>query len=178
MLRTPELTGDKVATLVGQYGIVSSLPSDPLVVSIIEEEGHTVYKEKGIESDAFAVELASKKGYWICIENHSHDVEFEDDETRKVGFSYDVDIKSDNENTVNARSKDWQQHSHKLMQELHGVQEQLAYLKVRERDHRQVTERNFTSVLWWTLLELAMVILAAMGQVWYLKRFVESKPMY
>lgn len=49
------------------------------------------------------------------------------------------------------------------------------YIKNRESTHRHVVEQTFTMVMRWTILEAMILISVASAQVFYLKRFFETK---
>lgn len=49
------------------------------------------------------------------------------------------------------------------------------YIKNRESIHRHVVEETFTMVMRWTLLEASVLTFVACAQVFYLKRFFETK---
>ncbi|KAI5294130.1 p24 complex component [Ascosphaera acerosa] len=63
----------------------------------------------------------------------------------------------------------------KLSEELEQVKDEQAYIIVRERMHRNTAESTNSRVKWWSLFQLAVVVLEGLFQVWWLKRFFEVK---
>lgn len=56
-----------------------------------------------------------------------------------------------------------------------GLLERQAFLRARERDHRDTLESNNVRVLWRGVLEIAALIGLSVGQVFMLKRLIERK---
>mmetsp|Transcript_7570 Transcript_7570/g.11241 ORF Transcript_7570/g.11241 Transcript_7570/m.11241 type:complete len:202 (-) Transcript_7570:2115-2720(-) len=63
----------------------------------------------------------------------------------------------------------------RLSEGLHQIQKQQQHLRMRERDHRDLTESANSSMLWWSLLEMGAFVGIAVWQVYYLRRFFEKK---
>nr|CCC96021.1 unnamed protein product [Trypanosoma congolense IL3000] len=61
------------------------------------------------------------------------------------------------------------QHGLREVKELHN------YIRVRERVHRATTEVANTRVLVWTLVEIVVIMLMSLGNVWYLRRIFSKR---
>jgi len=59
---------------------------------------------------------------------------------------------------VESYTKEWIGKSQGLRMQLKLLIEHLEYMKIREADHRQVTEKTFNDVLTWSLIEAAFVL--------------------
>eukprot|EP00527_Entomoneis_sp_CCMP2396_P001641 CAMPEP_0198147626 /NCGR_PEP_ID=MMETSP1443-20131203/36908_1 /TAXON_ID=186043 /ORGANISM="Entomoneis sp., Strain CCMP2396" /LENGTH=274 /DNA_ID=CAMNT_0043812035 /DNA_START=246 /DNA_END=1070 /DNA_ORIENTATION=+ len=158
---------------------------------------------RGQTNGHFDVSLDAGKKFWFCIVNNLSVKKNDDDEPdeeeiaakvpAKVGFSFDFvthdefdysegdplsDLAPDDETTkahdqAKKRSADWMKLGSSLQRKLSGMKKHFDYLRVREADHRDLTERTFSSILGWTAAEACTVTLVAIGQIMYLRRFIE-----
>lgn len=55
------------------------------------------------------------------------------------------------------------------------IQNQQKHLRTREREHRDTAEKANSRVLWWSLLEILILVGISVLQVYYLKRFFETR---
>ncbi|KAK9462183.1 emp24/gp25L/p24 family/GOLD-domain-containing protein [Lipomyces oligophaga] len=55
------------------------------------------------------------------------------------------------------------------------VQDELEYIRIRERVHRNTAESTNSRVKWWSLFQIGVVAGSGIFQVYYLKRFFEIK---
>ena len=182
LLRAPRKIGKLVPVLVADYGLITEASADPVMFYIMEEKSaRVIYRKHGDASDSLKLNLKPEEGYWLCVQNSSAEPGYEatedheDDITRKIGFSYGIEMSSVDESAVDVKTEDWHKHSWDIVAALNRVEDTLRYLKVREADHRHLTERNFSAVLTYTLLELFGVVAVAVGQVFYFRRFLEKK---
>lgn len=65
--------------------------------------------------------------------------------------------------------------SRELIRKLYDMTDHQAYLRNREGQHRELTEQTFSRIVRWTVLEAVVLVLVAVGQVWYLRKFFETK---
>jgi len=49
------------------------------------------------------------------------------------------------------------------------------YMREREAVHRDITESTFARVVNWTIIQVVLVFTVAGGQIWYLRKFFETK---
>jgi hypothetical protein len=64
---------------------------------------------------------------------------------------------------------------HELATAIQTISTEQRYLKMREQAHRNTNESTNSRVLWWGVAEIAMLILAGVWQVFYLRRIFEQK---
>lgn len=64
---------------------------------------------------------------------------------------------------------------HEIEDSLHVLLDHQGYMREREAVHRNVTEATFGRVVSWTIAKVIVVLVVAFGQIWYLKKFFESK---
>lgn len=65
--------------------------------------------------------------------------------------------------------------SEDLLDDFQDLNDHQAYLKVRESEHRDLTEATYSRIVRWTVLEALVLMAIAGGQVMYLKKFFEQK---
>lgn len=49
------------------------------------------------------------------------------------------------------------------------------YLTARDKVHRQINEDSNSRILWWSVIEFILLLSVTLGQVWYVKRFFETR---
>mmetsp|Transcript_39741 Transcript_39741/g.94194 ORF Transcript_39741/g.94194 Transcript_39741/m.94194 type:complete len:199 (+) Transcript_39741:102-698(+) len=62
-----------------------------------------------------------------------------------------------------------------LSEGLAQIQAEQEYMRMRERAHRNTSESTNARVLWWSLIEAGALILMSAIQIFYLRRFFETK---
>uniref|UniRef100_A0A7S2YQA0 GOLD domain-containing protein n=1 Tax=Entomoneis paludosa TaxID=265537 RepID=A0A7S2YQA0_9STRA len=167
-----------------------------------------LYKSKKAQASGhFDVRLEAGKRYWFCIVNHQgghyaeDDDDYEDhpdDKPRKVGFSLDMVTHDEFDYTdlggnpipqkgekiskaheeAKERADHWMFVGRKLQMRLGAMKSHFDYLRVREADHRALTEKTFTDILTWTFAEAITVAFVAVGQIMYFRRFIERSRQY
>ncbi|EXB44367.1 Transmembrane emp24 domain-containing protein 10 [Morus notabilis] len=65
----------------------------------------------------------------------------------------------------------------KLEGMVEAIRENLNYLKDREADMREVSERTNARVAWFSIMSLGVCIIVSVLQLWYLKRFFHKKKL-
>ncbi|PHU14604.1 hypothetical protein BC332_15809 [Capsicum chinense] len=65
----------------------------------------------------------------------------------------------------------------KLEASVQTIHEKLIYLKKREEEMREVSERTNAAVELFSIMSLSICILVASLQIWYLKRFFRKKKL-
>ena len=124
---------------------------------------------------------------FLCVKNGQNEADLDDEsydrETRVVGFSvrvrplnvhFDIDGEG-GEGPETEVLSDLIDLSEDLLDDFQDLFDHQAYLKVREAEHRDLTEATFSRILRWTVLEALVVVGIAGGQVLYLKKFFEKK---
>lgn len=65
--------------------------------------------------------------------------------------------------------------SNSIYDGLNLMEDHQDYLKFRESLHIQVTERTIRNVIMWTMIEALVLVVISIGQVFYLKKFFETR---
>jgi len=62
-----------------------------------------------------------------------------------------------------------------LMEVMHVLLDHQGYMRQRESVHRSTSEATFSRVVRWTIIQVLVVLGVASGQIYYLKKFFETK---
>ncbi|CAN1179347.1 Transmembrane emp24 domain-containing protein p24delta3 [Linum perenne] len=65
----------------------------------------------------------------------------------------------------------------RLEASVESIHQNLIYLKERESEMREVSERTNASVAWYSIMALGMCIAASGFQLWYLTRYFQKKKL-
>jgi len=188
LFRTPG-TLKTMKFLTGNFELIDDegINADPLLVYVMEATRNEkiIYRSNGQATGSFRVPVKPGNGYWMCLQNSNHapdnqesEPEHPDHKTRMVGFTYtlrDIHERPAPLAFSEDNSSDWMQKSAAVEEELKMLVSHHEYLQVREAKHRSVVEQTFSSLLFWSVLEALLVILGAVGQVMYFRRFLEKK---
>jgi hypothetical protein len=187
-------TSGKPRLLTGNYAMLDPLLSaEPLLVYIMEEEKVVWHSKPNSPFDAFHVTMLVGLKYWLCLQNTSHGPLHEGDEPdhmdelpRKVGFNYRISADPSKMQIpkigeglgLDQKTEDWIDVSSDINDDLKDYYDHFDYAKRREADHRTMVEQTFTDIFTWTVLEAGMVIMSAVGQVFFYRRYLEKKRTY
>uniref|UniRef100_A0A0G4FLM5 GOLD domain-containing protein n=1 Tax=Chromera velia CCMP2878 TaxID=1169474 RepID=A0A0G4FLM5_9ALVE len=64
---------------------------------------------------------------------------------------------------------------YKLEEKISEIMSQQEYAITRERIHRNTTESTNARVLWWTIVEMAVLVVLSAFQIYYIRSFFEIK---
>lgn len=65
----------------------------------------------------------------------------------------------------------------KLADRLKDVTRELMYQNKREEEFRNTSESTNTRVMWWSIIQMAIMVVSAVFQSYHLKRFFEAKKL-
>ena len=188
LIHTPKSTAKLY--LSGSYGMLenhSELDGSVVLVYIMDgmTEEIRYQNNHGRGRGAFRIPANPSQPYWICVQNNSRGPEDEDGEhpdhqPRTVGLTYQLEFSEassslDPLDPHNQKLQIWLDHAGDMQRELRGLLDHFSYMKTREAMQREIVERTFTETMTWTVFEAFMVCLAALGQVFYMRSFLEKK---
>lgn len=162
------------------------LSTEPILFYLMDGTTDEIkYQSKpGTGRGNFRVRVQPSQKYWLCVQNNSRgpedeDAEHPDHRPRTVGLKYYLDMSAtpqvDPLDPHNQKLETWMQSSAEVLGELTGLNDHFAYMKTREAEQRETMESTFTATMTWTVFEAAMVCVVAIGQVFYLRSFLEKK---
>lgn len=105
--------------------------------------------------------------YTFCFSNERSSINTKDVSFNVHGVIY-VDFNDRDNDSLDSAIR-------KLTDLTYDVKNEQSYIVVRERTHRNTAESTNSRVKWWSVLQLIVVALNSMFQVYYLKRFFEVK---
>ena len=139
----------------------------------------------------FRVPISSiQRGYWLCFQNSNHspdnpnpEQEHPDHIIRTIGLDYKVDpiipnVKPAPLLVTTDHTDEWREKSSSVQSEIRQLMTHRDYMHMREADHRRMVEYTFDDIMSWTIIETTAVILVAICQVVYFRRFIETKQRY
>ncbi|GAX29066.1 hypothetical protein FisN_7Hh342 [Fistulifera solaris] len=180
--------------ITGNYEMLDrELSSEPMLVYIMEGEKVVWHSRLNSAFDTFHAVMTAGNKYWLCLQNssqgplssHEHENSYEhpDGLARRVGFNFRIEADPTAQpilgQGMDEKTKDWIHISKGVKEKLQTYLDHFEYAKRREADHRSLLEEIFTSILKWTVLEGVAVILGALGQIFFYRRYLEKKtPAY
>eukprot|EP00562_Extubocellulus_spinifer_P031685 CAMPEP_0178713808 /NCGR_PEP_ID=MMETSP0699-20121125/19650_1 /TAXON_ID=265572 /ORGANISM="Extubocellulus spinifer, Strain CCMP396" /LENGTH=213 /DNA_ID=CAMNT_0020362725 /DNA_START=313 /DNA_END=954 /DNA_ORIENTATION=+ len=169
-------------TLSGNYDqLDDEISADPLRVTLYDEAEKKLWSSAvGAPEGKFSVTSPGGRNM-LCITNG---IEYDDDtgnaDDRHVGFAVRVrpaTVRAQEDAVEGPDSRVMSnliEMSEDLLDDFQDLNDHQAYLKVREAEHRDLTEKTYARIVRWTVLEALVLMSIAGGQVMYLKKFFEK----
>jgi hypothetical protein len=176
------------STIFGNFEVLDDkLSAQPLslIVTDVALSKMKHRSRRGARDGTFKVSVDAKEKTYICIQNglvtgdggmtrESVGRSKSDNLPRTVGI--DITVEAQNvhnelhENNANllARSLD-------LTRELGRLRNHHEYSQAREAIHREVVETTFSKLMAWAIAQSAGVVVIAVGQIMFLRRFLERR---
>jgi hypothetical protein len=191
LIRTHNWKKSDVRLLQGHYQILSD-PADrtpDTVQMFVMNDEDTVFfqSQPGKINDVYQISVGPNQKYWLCFQNdayhHYGEVEMSqdkhpDDKDRQVGFGYRIQTlaqKAADVSELDSHVVQWGQISNDMMLATQHLLQHFEYMRGRESNHRATVEKTFSDIFRSALAEAVMVMLVAVGQVVYFRRFLETK---
>ena len=174
------------STLFGNFDLIDdNLTPGPMSVVILDASNdRNMYRSaRNIREGMFKLQLNKDQKVNICVRNgveeihknrHKQNSKRHDGFDRTVGLQFDLDQRDENLELRNQNSK-LIGAATSLARELGNLQDHHDYMRAREAKHRSTVEGTFSQLLGWALLEGAVVVLVAGGQILYFQRFLERR---
>ncbi|EHA8587437.1 transmembrane emp24 domain-containing protein p24delta3 [Cocos nucifera] len=164
--------------VLADYAVISEdhthgIPT--ISVKVTSPYGNTLYHTENVTIGQFAFTTTEAGNYLACFWKDSGD--------KVVGASVSLDWK------IGIAAKDWDSVARKekiegvelelrkLEAATQAVHENLLYLKAREAEMREVSERTNARVAWFSIMSLGVCIVVSALQLWHLKRFFQKKKL-
>eukprot|EP00931_Biecheleriopsis_adriatica_P082048 TRINITY_DN55430_c0_g1_i1.p1 TRINITY_DN55430_c0_g1~~TRINITY_DN55430_c0_g1_i1.p1 ORF type:complete len:228 (-),score=63.95 TRINITY_DN55430_c0_g1_i1:62-679(-) len=147
-------------------------PSEGVIVTLKGKAEKEMYKS--VEpSGKFSIEVTEEAGHQLCFTSSSG-------QSQMVSFNFHIDEHGDStphddkfvtkEHTVKIEEL-----VAKLEAKANDILDQQQYAITREAVHRETAESTNARVMWWTLAEVAVLIILASFQAYYLRSYFEVK---
>jgi len=181
---------------MGNYDLLDDkLSADPLSVVAMElDTGKTHYRSPTGQSNSFFSlynpgtnkpqgNFVPTNRYQICIQNgliqqhpnQKHWKRKQDKFDRNVGLNIRVQPKPPTITQMDTASRGMVKHADKMTHTLNFLYNHYENRKFRESYHRSVVESVFTELMLWLIAEAGILIVLAVGQIYYLRRYFNKK---
>ncbi|KAG0471598.1 hypothetical protein HPP92_016144 [Vanilla planifolia] len=153
----------------------SSHDNSTISVKVTSPYGNTLHHKEKVAVGQFAFTTSEAGNYIACFWIDSGD--------KGVGASVNLDWK------IGIAAKDWETIARKekiegvelelkkLEELVQVIHQNLLYLKSREANMREVSERTNARVAWFSIMSLGVCIAVSVLQLWHLKRYFQKKKL-
>ncbi|CAL9107899.1 transmembrane emp24 domain-containing protein p24delta3-like [Musa acuminata AAA Group] len=164
--------------VLADYAVVHEGPADGLPIisaKVTSPYGNTLHHKEHVTAGQFAFTTTEAGNYLACFWIDSGD--------KGVGASVSLDWK------IGIAAKDWDSVAKKdkiegveleltkLEAAVQAIHANLLYLKSREAEMREVSERTNARVAWFSIMSLSVCIVVSMLQLWHLKGYFQKKKL-
>ncbi|MQL92000.1 hypothetical protein Taro_024622, partial [Colocasia esculenta] len=137
--------------------------------------GNTLHHKENVTIDQFAFTTTEAGNYLACF--------WVEGNQQNTGVSVNIDWR------IGIAAKDWESVARKEkiegveleLKKLEGaveaIHENLLYLKAREAEMREVSERTNSRVAWFSIMSLGVCICVSVLQLWHLKSYFRKKKL-
>ncbi|GLT85032.1 hypothetical protein SLE2022_032340 [Rubroshorea leprosula] len=169
---------NNVVVLADYYVIDETNPAHIPTISarVTSPYGNNLHHNENVTHGQFAFTTTEAGNYLACFwMDSSH----QQDANLTLGLDWKIGI----------ATRDWESVAKKekiegvelVLRRLEGVvqsiHDNLIYLKNREADMREVSERTNARVAWFSIMSLGVCIVASVLQLWHLKHFFQKKKL-
>lgn len=162
--------------LTGSYEQIDERSPEPIIFFVMDAKDKVVYQSKESSFAQFRVLVEPSAKYWLCLQNHNqgpdekynHELHGRhmDGYERVIGLSYnlvyeaakEMDTDKPGPLKVETHSSTWLDKAETVRESLRSLVHHHDFMRVREMEHRTITEKTFGDVLLWTLVEAAVVL--------------------
>uniref|UniRef100_A0A7S2DBK6 GOLD domain-containing protein n=1 Tax=Octactis speculum TaxID=3111310 RepID=A0A7S2DBK6_9STRA len=165
---------EKSAACSGNFEIIEEENQLIGITIIGPKPSSTVYFETiGQAEGNFQFEAASTGDQTLCFSNQG-------DKDAPIGFAFRedaADLISDGDSAVATEENivSMIEVGKDLSQGLDMLLDHQQYMRMREEHHRSAVQGTNSKVLWWTLVEAAILVSMSIWQILYIRKFFEVK---
>ncbi|XP_075477635.1 transmembrane emp24 domain-containing protein p24delta3-like [Primulina tabacum] len=165
--------------VLADYVVISddhAHPTPTISTKVTSPYGNTLHQNENATHGQFAFTSTESGNYLACFWIDGH-------YSGSGVISINIDWK------MGIATKDWESVARKEniegveldLRKLEGaveaIHENLLYLKSREAEMREVSERTNARVAWFSIMSLGVCILVSTAQIWHLKRYFQKKKL-
>jgi len=202
IFRTPN--DDHIAHITGSYDVLDdNLSMNPLTSTLFDDLYEVLWHSEQAASEG-SFTARGKGRFHLCFGNgsggyktkedrekerrrveghHIDDDNFDyqnyDGKERRIAFNVRVKQESDEPASLKAGADGNSDRilgmTDKLKDKLDFLMDHQEYIKTREVQHRDTTEKTFSLLMKWTILEGIVLVIVASSQVIYFRKFFETK---
>ncbi|CAA2983053.1 transmembrane emp24 domain-containing protein p24delta3-like [Olea europaea var. sylvestris] len=162
--------------VVGDEHHINNSIVPTISVKVTSPYGNNLYHQENVTHGQFAFTTTESGNYLACfwIDN-SH----QGDRSMSVGLEWKTGITAKDWDSVAKKEKidGLELELQKLEGAVEAIHENLIYLKDREAEMREVSEKTNARVAWLSILSLGVCIVVSIFQLLYLKRYFQKKKL-
>ena len=153
------------------------LTPEPVQARLENSERILWHSEEGDFEGMFEIP-AEDVVHRFCMENGKHLMS--DGMDRRIGWAVRVrprarSLDEDTEGPDSERAMEMVDYASELQEEWETLLDHYGFLRTREAQHKMLTESILARVIRWTVLEGGLIAFIALGQVLYLRKFMETR---
>ncbi|KAH0662319.1 hypothetical protein KY284_027250 [Solanum tuberosum] len=147
---------------------------DLISLKVTSPFGNILHHEENVTNGEFGFTTTEPGNYMACFFMNS---QAPDGKVVQIGLDWKIGIAAKDWDSIARKEKiqDIELVLMKFQAWVQAIREKLIYMKNREEEMREVSERTNAAVAWFSGMSLSLCILAAATQIWYLKRFFRKK---
>ncbi|KAK9704057.1 p24 complex component [Basidiobolus ranarum] len=161
-------TGDKLAI---SYEVIG--PDRTIDFKVYNSRSELIYRTNDKNEGEFGVEANESGHYEYCFTNDdSYSV------TRVMWYIHDIgkiEKLITDDKTPDEALAPLEEQLQALIQGVNSIKVQTAYMKIRERTHRNTAESTNGRVKWWSIIQSVLLVVVCIFQILYLKHFFEVR---
>ncbi|XP_075496341.1 transmembrane emp24 domain-containing protein p24delta4-like [Primulina tabacum] len=145
-------------------------------VKVTSPYGTELYHQENTSIGQFAFTASETGSYMACF---TVDGDHHGGKIVTVGIDWKTGIAAKDWDSVAKKEKieGLELELTKLEGIVQAIHENLNYLISREADMREVSEKTNARVVWYSIMALGLCIVAAVFQLWYLRRYFQKKKL-
>nr|GMD51162.1 transmembrane emp24 domain-containing protein p24delta3-like [Ipomoea batatas]GME20857.1 transmembrane emp24 domain-containing protein p24delta3-like [Ipomoea batatas] len=145
-------------------------------VKVTSPYGNNLHHEENATHGQFAFTTAEAGDYLACFWMATHPP---GGKGATVGLDWKMGIAAKDWDSVAKKEKieGLELELRKLEEMVQAILANLLYLKAREADMREVSEKTNGRVAWFSVFSLGVCIFVSLVQIWHLKRFFQKKKL-
>ncbi|CAK7347001.1 unnamed protein product [Dovyalis caffra] len=169
---------NSVVVLADYYVINEEHPQHPVTVTVrvTSPYGNNLHHTENVTHGQFAFTTTEAGNYLACFSLDGH-------QEPAVSITLSLDWK------IGIAAKDWESVAKKekiegvelevrrLKDHAEAIHNNLIYLKQREADMREVSEKTNSRVAWFSIMSLGVCIVVSVLQLWHLKSYFQKKKL-
>ncbi|KAH7655736.1 Transmembrane emp24 domain-containing protein [Dioscorea alata] len=164
--------------VLADYGVIfedRAHATPTISVKVTSPYGNTLHHQENITSGQFAFTTSEAGNYLACFWFGGSDTNVE----ASVNLDWRIGIAARDWDSVARKEKieGVELELKKLEAAVEAIHENLLYLKTREADMREVSERTNARVAWFSIMSLGVCIAVSILQLWHLKGFFQKKKL-
>eukprot|EP00566_Odontella_aurita_P023995 CAMPEP_0113539432 /NCGR_PEP_ID=MMETSP0015_2-20120614/7912_1 /TAXON_ID=2838 /ORGANISM="Odontella" /LENGTH=204 /DNA_ID=CAMNT_0000439105 /DNA_START=259 /DNA_END=873 /DNA_ORIENTATION=+ /assembly_acc=CAM_ASM_000160 len=190
VIRAP---GGRTSTITGNYDCLDDgIDPEPVSLTLFDPRMRPIWKSDPKASEG-RFSVVGQGRYQLCIGNGVQPRK-PDGNDRNIGFAVRVrDLQEERKRRIeeakakaeeakeDAKSKSVEKAgemtslTEQLVERIQAMGDHQSFLREREAIHRDVAESTFGYLMKWTLAEACCLVVVALGQIYYLRKFFETK---